>query len=435
MPNFNEVIYQIYPIGFCGAPKENDGVTVNRIHKVIDWIPHFQKLGVTSILFNPIFESDTHGYNTRDFEKIDCRLGGNDDFKEVSNALHENNIKIILDGVFNHVGRGFPYFQDVLEKKWDSPYCEFFYLDFNNQDNPDGFTYMNWEGHNELVKLNLDNPNVRNYLIEKVDMWINEFHIDGLRLDVAYTVNRTFMQELCAHVRENHPDFLFIGEMIHGDYKELLDNGHLDSVTNYEAYKGIYSTLNDRNFFEISYSLNREFGDEDWTLYKDCHLLSFVDNHDVNRLASELKDKSHLPFAYAILFAMPGIPCLYYGSEWGAEGMRSNTSDDDLRPCFENYEWNELCDLITKLIQLRKDNPIFTYGNYKQLSVQNEAYAFERNFENKKFIFTINISNDVAHLDMQGEYDAKDLLTNENVHIPYNMEVSPNSFHYFIVEF
>ena len=433
MPNYNEIIYQIYPLGFVGAPKENDGVTVNRIHKVIDWIPHFTKLSVTSILFNPIFESGTHGYDTKDFDHIDCRLGTNDDFKEVSKQLHKNNIKVILDGVFNHVGREFSYFKDVLEKKWDSPYCEYFYIDFNNQDNPDGFTYVNWEGHSMLVKLNLDNPKVRQYLIDKVDTWIKEYEIDGLRLDVAYTLNHTFMQELCAHVRESHPDFLFIGEMIHGDYNILFNQGHLNSVTNYECYKGIYSSFNSKNLYEIAYSLNRQFGNEDWCLYRGKHLLSFLDNHDVNRIASNLEDSSNLPLAYALLFAMPGMPCIYYGSEWGATGMRTPESDAALRPCFDEYTYNDLSKTITKLSQIRKDNPILAYGTYRQLSIQNETLVFERVLDDKKVIFGINMSQENKEMDIQGEYEALDLIDNKKVSLSHTIVLQPKSFCFYLV--
>jgi glycosidase len=247
----NQNIYQIYPIGFCGAPKENDGKPEHRILHVLDWIPHMQKLGVTRVLFNPVFESDRHGYDTRDFTKIDCRLGTNEDFKTVCNKLHEAGIGVILDGVFNHVGRGFPFFQDVIEKKWDSPYKDWFYINFNDGWAEDGFTYGNWEGHNELVKLNLDNPDVCRYLLERVDQWIAEFGIDGLRLDVAYCLNQNFIRQLHQHLKSRDPHFFLLGEMIGGDYNVLMREGMLDSVTNYECRKGLFSSMNTQNRFEI----------------------------------------------------------------------------------------------------------------------------------------------------------------------------------------
>lgn len=396
--DFNQTIYQIYPIGFCGAPKENDGVLEHRILKVIDWIPHLSKLGITSILFNPIFESDKHGYDTRDYTKIDCRLGTNEDFKKVCEALHQNHISIILDGVFNHVGRGFPYFQDVIQNKWDSPYKDWFHINFDDTNQPDGFWYEGWEGHQELVKLNMNNPQVRNYLIQCVDTWIKDFHIDGLRLDVAYMVDRNFMHELCNHVRSYKPEFFFLGEMIGGDYNQIMNDGLLDSVTNYECRKGLYSSFNSLNLFEIGYSLNRQFGKDPWCLYTGKHLLSFVDNHDVNRIASELTDASDLPLIYALLYAMPGIPCIYYGSEWGTKGTRTNWSDDDLRPCFNKPEWNELTDLIQKLNETRKTYPVFTDGDYQQLYIQNKQIAFMRRNDSEQIIFLLNIDQDTSQL-------------------------------------
>ena len=178
---YESVIYQIYTLGFCGAPFENDGALVHRILKVKDWIPHLKKLGVNAVLFNPLFESDTHGYNTRDYRKLDVRLGTNEDFKTVC----------------DHVGRGFFAFKDVHEKKWESEYKDWFHISFDgNSCYDDGFWYEGWEGHFELVKLNLNNEAVVNYLFDSVKMWIDEFGIDGLRLDVAYCIDRNFLRRL-----------------------------------------------------------------------------------------------------------------------------------------------------------------------------------------------------------------------------------------------
>ena len=427
--DFNQTIYQIYPIGFCGAPKENDGVLEHRILKIIDWIPHFTKLGITSILFNPIFESDKHGYDTRDYTKIDCRLGTNEDFKKVCDVLHQNHISIILDGVFNHVGRGFPYFQDVIQNKWDSPYKDWFHINFDDVNQPDGFWYEGWEGHQELVKLNMNNPEVRNYLIQCVDSWIDEFHIDGLRLDVAYMVDRNFMHELCNHVRSYKPDFFFLGEMIGGDYNQIMNDGLLDSVTNYECRKGLYSSFNSMNLFEIGYSLNRQFGKDPWCLYTGKHLLSFVDNHDVNRIASELTDASDLPLIYALLYAMPGIPCIYYGSEWGVKGTRTNWSDDDLRPCFNQPEWNKLTDLIQRLNEVRKKYPVFTNGDYQQLYIQNKQIAFLRRNDSEQIIFLLNIDQDASQLYFDaGVEKGTDIISKQEIHFNGSYTLEGKSF-------
>ena len=340
---YNSIFYQIYPIGFCGAPVHNDGVCVPRIRKLMDWSEYLQTLGVDSILLNPIFESDNHGYDTRDFKTIDCRLGTNEDFKEVCEDLHKHNVKIVLDGVFNHVGRGFWAFKDVQEKKWDSPYKDWFHISFDgNSCYNDGFWYEGWEGHFELVKLNLQNPAVVDYLMECVKYWIDEFDIDGLRLDVAYSLDHNFMRRLRSYTQELKPDFALIGEVLFGDYNIIVNDEMLHSCTNYECYKGLYSSFNCMNMFEIAHSLHRQFGSDQWCIYRGKHLMTFVDNHDVTRLASILTNKKHIPLAYGLLMGMPGIPCLYYGSEWAELGEKAPDNDYALRPCFEEPKPNEL---------------------------------------------------------------------------------------------
>ena len=245
MWTYNSVFYQIYPIGFCGAPVHNDGVTVPRIRKIMEWSDYLKDLGVDSILLNPIFDSDNHGYDTRDFRKIDCRLGTNEDFSDVCKDLHDHDIKIVLDGVFNHVGRGFWAFRDVQEKKWDSPYKDWFHISFDgNSCYNDGFWYEGWEGHFELVKLNLQNPTVVDYLLDCVRFWIDTFDIDGLRLDVAYCLDREFMKRLRQFTQELKPDFALIGEVLFGDYNQIVNDEMLHSCTNYECYKGLYSSFN-----------------------------------------------------------------------------------------------------------------------------------------------------------------------------------------------
>ena len=300
---YESVFYQFYPIGFCGAPRVNDGVTVNRIGKISNWIEHLQKLGANAIYFSPIFEADSHGYDTRDFSKIDCRLGTNEDFAKVCDDLHKADIKVVLDGVFNHVGRGFWAFKDVQEKKWDSPYKDWFHISFDgNSGYNDGFWYEGWEGHFELVKLNLKNPTVVQHIFSCIKKWVEEFDIDGLRLDVAYMLDRDFLRQLREFTNTLKPDFVLIGEMLHGDYNQIVNENMLHSCTNYECYKGLYSSLNSMNLFEITHSLMRQFGPEQWTLYKGKHLMSFVDNHDVTRAASILTDKNHLPLLFGMMF-------------------------------------------------------------------------------------------------------------------------------------
>ena len=429
---YNSIFYQIYPIGFCGAPVYNDGVCVPRIRKLMDWSEYLQTLGVDSILLNPIFESDNHGYDTRDFKTIDCRLGTNEDFKEVCEDLHKHNVKIVLDGVFNHVGRGFWAFKDVQEKKWDSPYKDWFHISFDgNSCYNDGFWYEGWEGHFELVKLNLQNPAVVDYLMECVKYWIDEFDIDGLRLDVAYSLDHNFMRRLRSYTQELKPDFALIGEVLFGDYNIIVNDEMLHSCTNYECYKGLYSSFNSMNMFEIAHSLHRQFGSDQWCIYRGKHQMTFVDNHDVTRLASILTNKKHIPLAYGLLMGMPGIPCLYYGSEWAEQGEKAPDNDYALRPCFEEPKPNELTEFIKKLIRVRQESDALCNGAYKNVVIQNHQLVFERCSEKERVIVAINAA-DYPYTANAGELNgtAADLLTRETVTMNGQLELKPYSVQY-----
>ena len=409
------VFYQIFPLGFCGAPLENDGKEVSRIGKVADWAEHIQKLGANALYLSPVFESDRHGYDTRDYRKIDCRLGTNEDFAAVCKTLHDHGIKVVLDGVFNHVGRGFWAFRDVQEKKWDSPYKDWFHINFDgNSGYNDGFWYEGWEGHYELVKLNLKNPAVVDYLLESVRLWVEWFDIDGLRLDVAYCLEQDFLRHLRKFTEQVKPEFFLVGETLHGDYNRWVGDGLLHSCTNYECYKGLYSSLNSMNLFEIVHSLKRQFGPENWTLYKGKHLLCFADNHDVTRAASILTNPRHLPLIYGLLFGMPGIPCLYYGSEWGALGEKTRGSDDDLRPSFEQPEWNDLTDQIAAMAKAHRKSDALCSGDFHDVLLTNHQTIFQRQTEKERVLVAINADDKpfTAHFDARCGR-AVDLITGE----------------------
>ena len=409
---YESVFYQIYPLGFCGAPFENDGVLTPRIRKVINWIPHIKNLGANAIYFSPVFESDTHGYNTRDFRKIDVRLGTNEDFADVCQALHKEGIKVVLDGVFNHVGRGFWAFQDVLEKRWDSPYKDWFHISFDGNSNyNDGLWYEGWEGNYDLVKLNLCHPDVKQHIFDSIRSWVEEFDIDGLRLDVAYCLDENFVRELRAFCDSLKPDFFLVGEMLHGDYNRLMNDSMLHSATNYECYKGLFSSFNSMNMFEIIHSLLRQFGPENWTLYRGKHLLCFVDNHDVSRIASNLTNEQHLPLIYALCFGMPGIPCVYYGSEWGAKANKSE-GDPALRACFDAPVENDLTAWISKLAAAKKASNALNYGDFRSVVLTNRQCIFERKTDSERVLVAINADNVpyTAHFDA-GCGTAVDLIT------------------------
>ncbi|MDD5846881.1 MAG: alpha-amylase family glycosyl hydrolase [Lachnospiraceae bacterium] len=406
------VFYQIYPLGMCGAPHENDGRLEHRIRRVLDFIPHLQKLGVNAVLFNPLFESDAHGYDTRDYRKVDVRLGTNEDLKEVCDALHKAGMKVIFDGVFNHVGRGFFGFRDVQEKKWDSEYKNWFNISFDGNDAyNDGFWYEGWEGHYELVKLNLRNEATVQYLLDTVKFWTEEFGIDGLRLDVAYCLDKDFLRRLKGFCSGLKSDFFLVGEILGGDYRTVCGDGLCDSATNYECYKGLYSSFNSMNMFEIVHSLIRQFGSDPWTLYRGYHLFTFVDNHDVTRVASILQNPAHLPLIYALAFGMPGIPCIYYGSEWGIRGDKKD-GDWALRPETAAPEWNELTDWISKLTAAKKGSEALNYGDFRSVLLTNRQCIFERKSEHERVLVAINADGNGFHADFDaGCGRAVDLIT------------------------
>jgi glycosidase len=430
---YESVFYQIYPLGFCGAPFENDGKLEHRILKVNDWIPHIKETGANAIYFSPVFESDTHGYNTRDYTKIDTRLGTNEDFAGVCKNLHEQGIRVVLDGVFNHVGRGFWAFQDVLKNRQNSPYVSWFgriAFDGNSNYN-DGLWYEGWEGNYDLVKLNLRNEDVVQHIFSAIRGWVDEFDIDGLRLDVAYCLDHDFMRRLRSFCNDLKPDFFLLGETLHGDYNQIMNDSMLHSVTNYECYKGLHSSFNSMNMFEINHSLLRQFGPEQWTLYKGKHLLSFVDNHDVTRVASILKNPAHLPLIYAIAFGMPGIPCVYYGSEWGATG-RKEEGDPSLRLSYDKPEHNELTDWISKLAEAKKSSKALQYGDFRSVVLTNGQCVFSREWEGEKVFVAVNAADCTFHAGFDaGAAEAVDLITGEKMSVAGGYDLPPYSAYFW----
>ena len=431
----NAVIYQIYPLGLCGAPRQNDGVQAHRILRVKEWAAHIRELGATCVLFNPVFESDAHGYDTRDYNRLDCRLGTREDFQQVCAALHEAGLKVMLDGVLNHVGRGFWAFRDVQEKKWDSPYKDWFHISFDGDTGyHDGFWYEAWEGCYELVKLNLKNQAVREHLFDAIRGWVRDYDIDGLRLDVAYCLDLDFLAALRELANTVKPEFVLMGETLHGDYNRWMNDRACHAVTNYECYKGLYSSFNTGNMHEIAYSLNRQFGNEQWCLYTGKHPMSFLDNHDVTRIASILTDKNCLKPAYGLLFGMPGVPAVYYGSEWGIEGEKKS-GDDALRPAIETPEHNDLTDWITALAGARTESPALCSGSYRNILVQPKQLIFERRCGDDRVLVAINADSQPyhAHFDAQADM-AVDIITGDAHDFGGGSELEPYSCHFWKTE-
>ena len=397
-------VYHIYPLGFCGAPKYNDfsSPAEYRMEKVFDALPSIKTLGCNTIYLGPVFESAKHGYDTVDYFHVDRRLGDNEYFIDFVKRLHDEGIRVVLDGVFNHVGRDFWAFHDVRQKGEASAYVQWFKeMDFSeNNSFGDGFTYRAWEGHEELVELDLENPEVKEHLFKAVEQMFRVFRVDGLRLDVAYALPRQFLSELRSFTdglcEEETPttqdEFWLLGEVIHGDYCSYMNNKLLHSVTNYECFKGLYSSHNDGNYFEIAHSFRRLFlGKDDQSPAGDSigiAFYNFLDNHDVNRIRSNLLDPGHLFAVYTLLFTMPGIPSVYYGSEFGIAGSKSKegASDSVLRPAWEEVEtWEEkdtaLFDFISRLWRIRRESPDLLYGDYGEVYLDHLQFAFLRKYQ------------------------------------------------------
>ncbi len=412
------VFYHIYPLGLCGCPHDNTDETVgSHFDKLNEWAEHAHRIGCNAIYIGPLFESGSHGYDTIDYRMVDKRLGTNDDFKAFVANCHNMGMKVIVDGVFNHTGRGFFAFQDVLKNRENSPYTSWYCnLNFwgNNEYN-DGFSYDNWGGHNLLVKLNMWNQDVKNYHFDTVRFWVNEFDIDGIRLDAADVLDFGFMHDLRGVCDSIKPEFWLMGEVIHGDYSRWANEGMLHSVTNYELHKGLFSGHNDHNYFEIAHSIKRLLG----IVGKDFRLYTFTDNHDVSRIYSKLNNKQHMFNVALLQYTVPGIPSIYYGSEFGIEGDKNRDSDWNLRPDLNLADFNEMDELphlFTKLGKLKQRFPELTYGDYQELYLTTRQFAFARVLDGKAVVTALNNDDNPAHMEINlpvGASQAINLLTVE----------------------
>ena len=420
---YNEaVFYHMYPLGMTGAPKENkEPETVHRLRELFPWIDHLKEIGVTAIYIGPLFESSTHGYDTKDYKKVDRRLGDNEDFKEFVRLAHENGIRVVVDGVFNHTGREFFVFQDIQKNREYSPYCSWYKgVNFGwNSPYNDGFGYEAWRNCFELVNLNLYEQAVRDYLFDVIHFWITEFDIDGIRLDAADVLDFGFMKAMRQVANDVKEDFWLMGEVIHGDYSRWVNDEMLHSVTNYELHKGLYSGHNDHNYFEIAHSIKR-LND----ICRGRRLYTFVDNHDVARIASKLQNKAHLPLVTILLYTVYGIPSVYYGSEFGIEGQKEQGSDWNLRPALsladyaDAYENNEITKLCRRLGQLKKEYAELTNGTYQELILTNRQFAFGRILDGKECISALNCDDAQASFEIPlccQNATAKELLDQEAV--------------------
>ena len=418
----NAVFYHIYPLGLCGCAHENDGQAVpGAFNKLNAWAEHAADIGCTAIYIGPLFESGSHGYDTIDYRLVDRRLGTNTEFKDFVARCHARGQKVIVDGVFNHVGRDFFAFQELKANRENARYKDWF-CDVNfwgNNEYNDGFSYGNWGGFNLLVKLNQRNPEVQNYHYDTIRFWVDEFDIDGIRLDAADVLDFDFMRGLRRLANEVKPEFWLMGEVIHGEYNRWVNPEMLHSVTNYELHKALYSGHNDHNYFEIAHNVRRLEA-------VGRSLYTFVDNHDEDRIASKLNNLANLFPVYQLLFTLPGIPSVYYGSEWGIEGKRSRTSDEVLRPALNLSDMlgkaPELASHIAALGKIHTENDAFHNGSYKELLLTNRQYAFSRSGGHGTVISAVNNDEQPASISIPLPCAASDVVSLLPGEIPFSLE-------------
>lgn len=432
--NFSDkIFYHIYALGMGGCDKRNNFSCPagNFFEKLEGELDRIKALGCNALLIGPVFESTAHGYDTVDYYHIDRRLGNNEKFKHFSQICHEKGLSLCLDAVFNHTGRDFFAFKDLQQNGSNSQYKDWYLnLHFDRySDFGDCFDYDGWAGCKDLVKLNVDNTDVQNHLFGAVKFWIEEFGIDGLRLDAADVLSKSFLDKLGNVSRTLKSDFWLMGEVVHGDYSEWAREGRIDSVTNYQIYKALWSSLNEQNLYELSYNLNREFGEGEG-IYRYSPLYTFVDNHDVDRIGSTLKNpQGHLYLLYGLEFTIPGIPSIYYGSEYGIKGKRNSNGDYELRPCLPpfassmpdfarpDFDAGFLSQSISFFARLRKENIALQRGSYRQEFISNKQFAFWREYENQKILVIVNSDFQKANISLNipfGEYI--DLISGKTYH-------------------
>jgi cyclomaltodextrinase / maltogenic alpha-amylase / neopullulanase len=381
--------WHVYPLGFTGAdPSGADRTRGRGLRALIPWLDHALRLGANGLALAPIFQSEAHGYDTVDHFRIDDRLGDDAAFDELVAAAHARGLRVLLDGVFNHVGRSSVAL--AAHPAW-------------TKRGPDGGP-ATFEGHATLVELDHANPDVADYVTGVLDHWLDR-GADGWRFDAAYTMPTGFLADVVSRSRARHPDAYFIGEVLHGDYAQIVDDARLDSVTQYELWKAIWSSLNDRNFFELAWAIKRH---DAWL--STFVPLTFVGNHDVTRLASALTDERHVPHALAILFTLAGTPSVYYGDELGLLGVKEHRAggDDAIRPEFPDRPGEltgaaaETFRLHQLLTGLRRRHPWVHAARTTTVQLANRQLAYDVNADGQRLRVALSTDDEPWRLPLTG---------------------------------
>ncbi len=391
------VWWHIYPLGFVGAERAAAELPElrHRLTRIADWMDYAVNLGVSGLLLAPIFAASTHGYDTIDHFEIDRRLGDNADFDTLVSEARRRGLRLILDGVFNHVGREFPAFQRALAGGPQSPEARWFRLTWPEPGKGGEVDYATFEGHRQLVALNHAEPEVAAYVVKVMNHWLDR-GADGWRLDAAYAVPRPFWREVLRKVRARHPDAYVFGEVIHGDYAAFVHDTGVSAVTQYELWKAIWSSLNSGNLFELAWALKRH------DAFLDSFVpQTFVGNHDVTRIASQLADERHLAHALVVLMTCGGTPSIYYGDEQAFRGLKENRADGDdaIRPAFPAtpselapFGWT-VYRLHQELIGLRRRHPWLHRAQSRVVEIHNTDLVLEAFAGDRRLWVALNIAD------------------------------------------
>ena len=380
--------WHVYPLGAVGAyPGEPPGPDEHRLRRLIAWLDHVVALGTSGILLGPVFASTTHGYDTVDHLRIDPRLGDDDDFDALVAEAHGRGLKVLLDGVVNHVGRDSAIARrsvDALEGRSDD---EVWLL----RDDDGGF--VGFEGHDALVTLDHSHPSVVDYVVRVLTHWLDR-GADGWRLDAAYAVPTSFWAQVLPRVRAEHPDAWFVAEVIHGDYPAFVQESTVDSVTQYELWKAIWSSINDANLWELAWSLTRH--DEFLGSFVPQ---TFVGNHDTTRIASTIEDPRHRAHAVVVLCTVGGTPTVYAGDELGFTGVKEEREggDDTVRPELAldgpGDDDNPVLRLHQELIGLRRRHPWLHRARTTQVELTNTTFVYEVREDDESLTVALNLGD------------------------------------------